>query len=704
MPPKSKSRQATNQASATASAAPAGPTPEQIVEQCFTELHKLLAAEDDDDEPNHSAVVKQCDKILRLVPTDTAALHFKATALAKLEQFSESLTTYESLRSAENRSSEPQAYAFERGYCLYRLNKLQEAKDVAVAGLEAMTKDETGYQELLQLNGQIHYRMESFALALSLYAEFIRTVSEDTPLYEYILANFEAIKASALVAGLNVEGEFLPSSPLGAPPVPDSHELAQNRATQLLALGREAEAVGELERALDLAQSTLEADSADRAEMDRELGPLRLLIGCARHATGDTEAAKEMYSTVAKLKSPTDLPLLATHNLGLVLLPTSPLDAQKRLKHSERALTTSSDQIKLTAWQRKALDVNAAIGAAWLGKDGRKKCADVAAKWPDVIDVKLAGIASYVKEGKVAIAQEEIEALCAANPSSLPAHLSLAHVYILNSNLSAALSTLDALCSADPTFAKLPALVGLRSWLLKETGDVAGAKTLLESAVEGWRKSGTLSNPTPALTALANLHLLLKSPSAAASLLETALRQTPGDPALLLQLVQTYLLFDPVKAQRAEAGIDVKGLEAAAAKVDAEAVEGSVGTAKGRRKGDGEQTKPKKKRKRVKRWPKGFSAENPPTSPPDPERWLPKSQRSSFKVKGRKAKNLFRGPQGAAVAGGGLGGTRSANIAGAAVQAKGDSRPQSALPEAAPSPASAPAPAKSQQQSKKKKG
>lgn len=68
----------------------------------------------------------------------------------------------------------------------------------------------------------------------------------------------------------------------------------------------------------------------------------------------------------------------------------------------------------------------------------------------------------------------------------------------------------------------------------------------------------------------------------------------------------------------------------------------------------------KKKKKRKPLLPKNYD----PSVPPDPERWLPKYERSSYKAKGKRKQQLLKGPQGAAVAGGGLGGTGSANIHG----------------------------------------
>merc|ERR1712176_109516 len=64
--------------------------------------------------------------------------------------------------------------------------------------------------------------------------------------------------------------------------------------------------------------------------------------------------------------------------------------------------------------------------------------------------------------------------------------------------------------------------------------------------------------------------------------------------------------------------------------------------------GDKEPTDKKNKRKRNRkiRYPKNFDPENP-GPPPDPERWLPKRERTEYKKRMRKRdKNLARGPQG----------------------------------------------------------
>lgn len=57
-----------------------------------------------------------------------------------------------------------------------------------------------------------------------------------------------------------------------------------------------------------------------------------------------------------------------------------------------------------------------------------------------------------------------------------------------------------------------------------------------------------------------------------------------------------------------------------------------------------------KKRKRKPKYPKGFDPKNPNNPKPDPERWLPKSERKEFKKKSRKKQQKMKGPQGVVLA------------------------------------------------------
>ncbi|KAF7726038.1 Signal recognition particle core component [Apophysomyces ossiformis] len=136
-------------------------------------------------------------------------------------------------------------------------------------------------------------------------------------------------------------------------------------------------------------------------------------------------------------------------------------------------------------------------------------------------------------------------------------------------------------------------------------------------------------------------------------------------------------------------------------KVDAEALEDVVpGLKRGYVRKDassGRIQKPKTKKKRKPLLPKEFD----PSQTPNPERWLPKRERSTYRVKGKNKKAANKGPQGVAIAGGGIGGTGSANIAGFKNLSPGESEP--AKPQTPPS-ANTAAKSSASKNKKKKKG
>ncbi|KAG0170994.1 hypothetical protein DFQ28_001350 [Apophysomyces sp. BC1034] len=133
-------------------------------------------------------------------------------------------------------------------------------------------------------------------------------------------------------------------------------------------------------------------------------------------------------------------------------------------------------------------------------------------------------------------------------------------------------------------------------------------------------------------------------------------------------------------------------------KVDAEALERVVpGLKRGyvrKEANSGRVQKPKTKKKRSPLMPKNFD----PSQTPDPERWLPKRERSTYRAKGKNKKAANKGPQGVAIAGGGIGGTGSANITGYTNLSPGE--PTSSKPQTSPNTAAK----NSANKKKKKKG
>lgn len=147
---------------------------------------------------------------------------------------------------------------------------------------------------------------------------------------------------------------------------------------------------------------------------------------------------------------------------------------------------------------------------------------------------------------------------------------------------------------------------------------------------------------------------------------ETLHLRDPSDMQAIAGLVAIYSKLDPAKAAKFEALLPETAIEEEAARADVDQIEAlSRRPQKGARQTTGaaaDGAKAIKKRKRKVRLPKNYD----PNAQPDPERWLPKSQRSTFARKGKKKMQMLKGPQGgtASYAGAGSGMTGSAKIAG----------------------------------------
>jgi signal recognition particle subunit SRP72 len=183
----------------------------------------------------------------------------------------------------------------------------------------------------------------------------------------------------------------------------------------------------------------------------------------------------------------------------------------------------------------------------------------------------------------------------------------------------------------------------------------------LREAIDFWTNEGSEHEETLASVLHIATRLDLKDSAFAAEVFQLYLEKIDGtDTEALCGLVQALASSDPEQAQRyAERlqvpsydHLDAEELEMASIpKIDKSKKIKESEKETDEKKDDGELEQKKagktpKKRKRKTRWPKNFDPENPGPLP-DPERWLPKRERTEFKKRMRKRdKALQRGPQG----------------------------------------------------------
>jgi len=188
-----------------------------------------------------------------------------------------------------------------------------------------------------------------------------------------------------------------------------------------------------------------------------------------------------------------------------------------------------------------------------------------------------------------------------------------------------------------------PGLVGIMVALYRLQGRKSHIKQELAKAASYWRHK---SKPPQALLQAAGIALLDSSDPndlAAAGEFFTNLHENqPEDRIAIAGYVASHATTSPSKThselnkltpvEDLIEGVDVDSLEDAGIPQSSTAAATALATSRKRAAGDS--AKPAKKRLRKSRLPKDYD----PSKTPDPERWLPLRDRSSYRPKGKKGK------------------------------------------------------------------
>lgn len=355
----------------------------------------------------------------------------------------------------------------------------------------------------------------------------------------------------------------------------------------------------------------------------------------------------------------TALKLIATNNEISAegrLAAYNPHVALKTAAAASAGSSSSSATARPFSFQSRSLERNTAILNLEVGKLGAVKTATTkhAKTYPDDPANGVLRAAAVVagnlprKE-----AQNKIAKLLQADPKDIGLALTLTQLQMERNNTTGALSTLATLSTAlDPPQRYQPGLVGLQVALHHRQGQKGHIKHLLHHASTFWKS--TAAPNTAILRAAGSAQLESSEPQDlrdAGSLFESLLAADPGDAFANCGFVAAYATTDAARVlpRHLDAltpvdlflnGIDVGALEAA-------------GVAQPSRKRaaqeEAEGARPKEKGKRVKRKKSRVLPEMVGKTP-DPERWLPVKDRSSYRPKGKKDKRKAAGAtQGGAV-------------------------------------------------------
>lgn len=575
--------------------------------------------------------LKSVNKILQDCKDDVTALHCKVVCLIQNGNFKEALNVIHT----HNKVFGSDVIAFEKAYCEYRLNRVENA-------LKTIESASQQTDKLKELYGQVLYRLERYEECLTVYRDLIRNSQDD---YE----EERKTNLSAVVAALSA-WEQAPPEDLGLPET--SYELCYNSACTLIGQGRLPEAMKKLQEAEELCRQSLSEDSdMTEEDIDAELAVIHSQMAYVMQLQGRTEDALQLYNQVIKLK-PTDVGLLAVtaNNIITINKDQNVFDSKKKVK------LTNADGVehKLAKKQMQAIDFNKALLAMYTNQADqcRKLVASLQSQNPGHPRPVLIQVSQLCREKQHSKAIELLQRFSEKHPESASEiKLTMAQLYVVQGHVTKACDILRSIEDLKHKQGMISALVTMYS----HEEDIDSAIDVFSQAIQHYQKyQPNLPAHLSLVREAANFKLKYGRKKEAISDLEQLWKQNPKDIHTLAQLISAYSLVDQEKAKSLSKHLP--SADKMSFNVDVDELENSHGATYVRKKAakvtgeilpkeQGQGDIKKKKKKKKGKLPKNCD----PKATPDPERWLPMRERSYYRgrKKGKKKEQVGKGTQGA---------------------------------------------------------
>ncbi len=268
---------------------------------------------------------------------------------------------------------------------------------------------------------------------------------------------------------------------------------------------------------------------------------------------------------------------------------------------------------------------------------------------PHLNNISVLNAAAHAQSQLAKLGLKQMLPLLEKRPKDIGLVMTIIQLYVLTNNHGSAITVLDSLLKrlsesqtpSDQDILYAPGLVALQVSLYTSQGRKSQIKTTLAKAASYWRHK---SKPPTALLQAAGLSLLDSADpehqSIAREIFSTLHTQDPNSKSATAGYVASHALTSPetvsseaeslTPVARLIAGINVAALEEAG--VPSLPSTGTAATSRKRALDD--KSKPAKKRVRKSKLPKDYD----PSKTPDPERWLPLKDRSTYRPKGKKGR------------------------------------------------------------------
>ncbi|XP_072553821.1 signal recognition particle subunit SRP72 [Paramormyrops kingsleyae] len=579
---------------------------------------------------DYTRALKSVNKILQECKDDVTALHCKIVCLIQNGSFKEALNVI----NTHTKVLSSDVIAFEKAYCEYRLNRVENA----LKTIESATQQT---DKLKELYGQVLYRLERYTECQAVYRDLIRNSQDE---YE----EERKTNLSAVAAALSTWEKAAPED-LGLSEI--TYELCYNSACTLIGQNRLEEAMKKLRKAEELCRVSLSEDSdMTEEDIDLELAVIHSQMAYIMQLEGRIEDALQLYNQVIKLK-PSDVGLLAVtaNNIITINKDQNVFDSKKKVK-----LTNAEGvEHKLAKTQLQAIEFNKALLAMYTNQADqcRKLASSLQSQNPGHPRPVLIQVAQLCREKQHSKAIELLQQFSEKHPKSASGiKLTMAQLYLTQGHVTKACDILRSI----EDFRYKPGMISALVTMYSHEEDIDSAIDVLSQAIQYYQRTQPGSSAHLSLVReAANFKLRYGRKKEAISDLEQLWKQNKKDIHNLAQLISAYSLVDQEKAKSLSKHLPSP--DTMSFKVDVDELENSHGATYVRKKPakvtgenvakeEGQEVVKKKRKKKKGKLPKNYD----PKVTPDPERWLPMRERSYYRgrKKGKKKEQVGKGTQG----------------------------------------------------------
>ncbi|KAF4968565.1 hypothetical protein FZEAL_10373 [Fusarium zealandicum] len=581
---------------------------------------------------DHEEILKAANAALKSNKNDVSSQHTRIIALLKLDRFDDALRAI-----ADGSTTLHSKCGLEHAYALYKTGKLDEAATVLKsAGVE-------NRRSFKHVAAQVAYRAERFDEAHAIYSRLLDTDAADE---ENDLS-------------INIRAAFAQSGWLGYPsphllPVQDSDgfELCYNAACAHIARGSNEAAAELLQRAIRLCDSS---DDLTEEDKQAEMRPILAQQAYVYAKLGKLKEALDLYTSLSSTADEdTDLMLITRNNL----VALEPLNENSFLLQRKFASVMDAEKdARLFQHQSNILRRNNLVVDlhAQKGPGVKRRTDDLLGKSEHPTTSADTGILSVLNAASSAQGTvgkqllRNLQALAQKRPQDVGLVLTIVQIQLDGSHTGSALSILESFLqrlektetpnSQNARYS--PGLVALAVTLLRVQGRESSAKAELVKAASHWQNRQ--ANSAASLLEEAGIELMKSSNAQDLQLAGASFQRlfdeqrgseiasaglvaslAPSSPSRVEQHLQNLPAVDSLIN-----GVDIAALLGAGVASTMSKASGAL-----KRSAPQEPADKTRKRRRKARLPKNHVE----GTKPDPERWLPLRDRSSYRPKGKKGK------------------------------------------------------------------